>query len=181
VVWRERAQTKREDRKMMSANTWRAMGMLLIVVLLTGCGSGNSSMRATSHAENGGPAPVAVVGRYTVTLKRGDLPANTELAQSSLSWTLTIANSGGPNGGRAFTITNATQGVLESSSFRVEGTNILLHQEECTASGGEKLYDNEYSYKVTGQTLRFTTIKNQCSDRVAQTVLTSEPWTRIAG
>jgi hypothetical protein len=43
------------------------------------------------------------------------------------------------------------------------------------------LYDNEYAYKFVGRTLTFTAIKNRCRDHVSQTVLTSEPWTKISG
>ena len=82
------------------------------------------------------------------------------------------------NGGRAFSISNAKLGELQTSAFGVQGTDILLHNEECAAGGTERFYENEYSYTLAGKTLTFTTVKNQCRDHVAQTILTSEPWTK---
>ena len=35
-----------------------------------------------------------------------------------------------------------------------------------------------YSYTIKGDTLQITTVKNQCADRVAEIILTSEPWKR---
>lgn len=100
------------------------------------------------------------------------------MTDGSRIWKLTITNSGGVSGGRAFTLANAKLGELESSSFVVQGDKILLHGEECDAGGTQSLYDNEYGYTLVGQTLRFTTVTNRCSDRVASTILTSEPWTK---
>jgi hypothetical protein len=39
----------------------------------------------------------------------------------------------------------------------------------------DAFYDDEYSWKLDGSTLRLATVKNQCPDRVAQTILTSRP------
>ncbi len=39
-------------------------------------------------------------------------------------------------------------------------------------------YENEYRYKLSGKTLTFTKVKNQCPDEVALTILTSQPWTK---
>jgi hypothetical protein len=155
-----------------------ALGVVSILALATACGSSNSSSQGspTTRAQ----APGDLSGTYASVLKRSDLPNNLELRQSSLRWRLTIANSGGVNGGPAFTITNATQGVVETSPFAVQGTRILIRHEECTAGGGQRFYDNEYAYKLTGRTLTLTVIKNQCRDHVAKTVLTSEPWQKIS-
>lgn len=53
----------------------------------------------------------------------------------------------------------------------------LLH-EECAASGTEQFFDNTYSYEIQGDSLRITTVNNQCADQIAETILTSEPWTK---
>jgi hypothetical protein len=152
----------------------------MLVLLIAACGSSGSSRTTRPHPSSTdvAHAPSDLLGTYTTTLKRGDLPTKPprELTYGPRTWKLTIANSGGPNGSDAFTIANASLGPLESSPFSVQGNNILLHNEECDAGGTATFYDNEYSYKLTGQTLTLTTIKNQCSDQVTRTILTSEPW-----
>jgi hypothetical protein len=42
-----------------------------------------------------------------------------------------------------------------------------------------QFFDNTYSYQVQDGTLRITTVDNQCADRVAETILTSEPWAKL--
>jgi hypothetical protein len=93
-------------------------------------------------------------------------------------WKLTIANSGGSGSGRALTITNIKAGALEAPDFAVSGDTILLKHEECAAGGNEHFYDNEYRFTQSGKTLRVTKVSKKCPDRVAETVLTSEPWTK---
>jgi hypothetical protein len=143
-----------------------------------GCGSDDdSSKSATKPAEQA--APKELLGSYTTKLKPSDLPSNPpEELSGSTKWNLTIANSGGPNNGPAFTIADAGSNTLESSSFGVRGDRILLHREECAAGGTQRLYENEYRYQLRGKTLTFTTVKNSCSDNVAKTILTGEPWTK---
>jgi hypothetical protein len=57
-------------------------------------------------------------------------------------------------------------------------TGLRLVQEECAAGGDTQFFDNEYSYEVQGDTLIINVVTNQCADRVAQTILTSEPWSK---
>ena len=184
---REPGRRPRGAARMVLTTTGRTVLMVAVVVLSTGCGSSNR----TNHADNGLRSGVGdnLLGTYTTTLKPSDLheidraevcACSPELHQSSLTWKLEISNSGGTNGGSAFTIKNS-RGVLESSSFSVEATKILLRQEECTAGDREHLYNNEYGYRLAGRTLTFTTIRNRCRDRVAQTVLTSERWEKGSG
>jgi hypothetical protein len=118
------------------------------------------------------------VGSYSTKLKQSDLPANPppELTDGSLDWKLVVAKSGGQNGGPSLSLANGRLGSFESIGLGVQGSKVLLHREVCAAGGIQRLYDNQYAYKRTGSTLRFTAIKNQCSDRVVQTILTSERW-----
>ena len=95
-----------------------------------------------------------------------------ELHQSSPSYKLTIANTGGTNGGPALTITNATQGVFESAPFTVSGTTVFINGEECPEGGSVSLVNDQYAYKLVGTTLTFTTIKNRCRNPALQRVLT---------
>lgn len=72
------------------------------------------------------------------------------------------------------------QGNLEAPALRVEGDRLFLDHEECAAGGTEHFYDNEYSWKLAGEQLSLTTVTNQCGDRVAETILTSRPWTKTS-
>jgi hypothetical protein len=153
--------------------------------LLGGCGNGSSSSTHTSAlaAQRAPAVPAPLLGRYTATLQRSDLPANPppELTEGSRTWKLTVAPSGGIDNGPAITIANAKLGVLESSNFAAQAGTLLLRREDCEAGGNQHFYDNRYRYTMSGGTLRFTTISNGCKDRVAETILTSRPWHRTQG
>ena len=149
--------------------------------MLGGCGGASGAATRTSAPAARAPAvPATLVGRFTTTLRRSDLPANPppELTHGSSTWQLTVARSGGIDNGPAVTIANATLGVLESSNFAAQGGTVLLRHENCTAGGNWHFYDNRYRYTVSGGTLRFITVSNGCRDKVAQTILTSRPWHR---
>jgi hypothetical protein len=151
----------------------------VLVLLIAACGSsGSKSTRPNPPSPGLARAPSSLLGTYTTTLKPSDLPPKPrpELTQGSRTWKLTIANSGGINGGDAFRIANASLGEFEDSLFTVRRNAILLHNEECEAGNTATLLDNSYSYKLVGQTLTFRTIKNRCSDQVSRTILTSEAW-----
>jgi hypothetical protein len=150
--------------------------------MLGGCGGGSGDATHTSAPAARAPAvPANLVGRYTTTLRRSDLPAAAppELTDGSSTWQLTVARSGGIDNSPAVTIANAKLGVLESSNFAARGGTVLLRQEDCAAAGNQHFYDSRYRYTVSGGTLRFTTVSNGCKDKVAQTILTSRPWHRM--
>ena len=150
--------------------------------LLAACGGNSDEATQTgSHSAQPAPAvPAKLVGRYTTTLRRSDLPANPspELTSGSSEWQLTVARSGGVDNGPAVTIANAKLGVLESTNFAAKGSTVLLRREDCVTAGDQRFYDNRYRYTTSGATLHFTTVSNRCKDRVAETILTSRPWHR---
>jgi hypothetical protein len=157
-----------------------AVVLALFVMVCVSCGGGDSASPATSGAS---PAavPEALVGTYTTTLQQEDIPAEAPPELNDLNWTLRIGDKGGPDGGPFLAIDNPTLGNLEAPSLRVEGDRLVLHQEECAAGGTESFYDNEYRWKLTGTQLSISTVNNQCSDHVAETILTSRPWTKAPG
>ena len=128
------------------------VGVVLVVV---GCGASSSTTPAEPQQAPGTPGqpPSALWGTYSTTLKPTDLSHHPprELTDGSRTWELTITKSGGGNGGHAFTIANAKLGEFESSRFEIEGDTITLSREECDAGGSVKLYDNKYSYTLTGR------------------------------
>lgn len=165
------------------------IAVALGLALWAGCGS-NGSGESTGNVPPEsiqGPPPKALLGTYRVALKPGDLPPRPSpprerpLTESPPTWKLTIANSGGPTGGRDFAIssTDTALGLLEKSDFGVQGSLLALHQEECQGPQGYVFHENEYRWDLKGDTLRFRTISNSCPDRVAETILTSRTWSKV--
>ena len=156
-----------------------ALPVILLTITAGGCGSDDdkeSGSKAAAPSRAEGPPPADLLGTYAMTLKPSDLPPNPppELTDQAEKWTLEIANSGHPNGGRAFTIINNELGKLESSNFGVVGDRILLHDEECAVAAAP--VESEYRWRLGAKALRFTEVKNGCKDKVVLTLLTSEPW-----
>jgi hypothetical protein len=149
---------------------------------MVGCGDdsdeGSKGSESSAKKQSERPAPADLVGTYSMTLKRSDLPANPpeELTNQAEKWTLKIANTGGPNNGPALSLINDKLGQLESPRFGVTGNRILLHDEECAV--GPALVESEYTWRRSGKTLRFSAVKNGCKDKVALTLLTAEPWAK---
>jgi hypothetical protein len=138
-------------------------------------GGGGTSSSATSE----GAIPSELLGAWTTTLKETDLPADVppELANAA-KWRLEIAETGGTDNGPVLSIVNPDLGQLEGPTLDVAGNRLRLLQEECAASGDTQFFDNEYSYEVQGDILTVHVVKNQCPDRIAETILTSEPWSK---
>ena len=143
--------------------------LLLVSSALAGCGGGSDS-----------GVPEELIGTYTTTLEAADLPkpSQPEFVDGGLKWNMTIATSGGPDGGPVLELRSTEEGDLEGPSLSVDGDKLLLKNEECAQKVGYVFYDNEYSWKLDGSTLTLTAVKNQCPDRVAETILTSRPWTK---
>jgi hypothetical protein len=143
--------------------------LVVVLAAVSGCGSGG----------NDDGVPAELVGTYTTTLEQSDFAGNTAPELEAGEWKLVIATSGAPDGGPALSIRPSThEDALEAPGLTVDGDTLKLEQEECAAGGTLVFYDDEYSWKLDGSTLTLATVKNQCPDRVAQTILTSRPWTK---
>jgi hypothetical protein len=166
-------------RLIMRSRLWLGTAALLAVAGAVGCGGDSDSdagkKGAKTQAER--PAPPDLVGTYSRTLKRADLPANPppELTVRAERWSLKIANTGGPGNAPSLTLINDQLGVLEASRIGVIGNRILLHDQGCAAAAAT--VESEYMWKRSAQTLRFTVVKNGCKDKVALTLLTAGSWT----
>jgi len=138
---------------------------------LAGCGGGGDE-----------GVPAQLVGTYTTTLEAGDIPENPapELKNAAGEWELVIATSGAPDGGPALAINHPEEGNLEAPGLTVDGDQFLLEDEECAAGpdGSYAFYDNAYRWALDGSTLTLATVENECSDHVAETILTSNTWTK---
>jgi hypothetical protein len=159
----------------------------LVALSASACGGSGTPTAGTatsagtgSEASIAGAIPSELLGTWATTLKAADIPANApeELKNAATKWQLVIAQTGGTDNGPVLSIVNPELGQLEGPTLQVQGNQLKLLQEECAASG-EQFFDNAYSYQVQGGTLRITTVQNQCADRVAETILTSEPWTKL--
>ena len=137
---------------------------------------------ATTSAATERSVPEQLIGTWKTTLAPKDIPAGAppELTDGGREWELVIAETGAPDGGPVLSIASAEEGHLEGPALEVEDDRLLLKQEECAAGGTTKFYDNEYAYKVSGETLTITTVSNQCADRVAETILTSQSWRKAS-
>ena len=146
--------------------------MIIAVCALTGCGGGSSSDDIV---------PSQLVGTYTTTLSQNDIPADAPPYLEAGPWELVIATSGAPDGGPALAINHPTKGNLEAPGLTVDGDRFILEQEECGGIGAKTtttFHDNEYSWQLAGSTLTLTPERNDCADRVAETILTSQGWTK---
>ena len=150
-----------------------ALSALAAGILASGCGG--------DSPENSGAPPDELVGTYTTTLRASDVAGNDapELNAADGKWILRIGSTGGPDDGAFLAIDGARGDNLEAPSLRVEGDRLMLNDEECARpGGGYDFYDNEYTWSLNGDNLVIETVKNQCPDRVAETILTSRPWTK---
>ncbi len=136
----------------------------------------------TARVATEASVPAELVGTWRATLAPDDIPAEAppELTEGGRNWRLEIAETGGPDGGPVLSIVSTEIGHLEGPALEVRGDRLLLKQEECAAGGEITFYDNEYAYEVRGETLKITTVSNQCADHVAETILTSQPWRKVS-
>jgi hypothetical protein len=148
-----------------------------------GCGGDDenapSSSAATTTPQAVAPPPAALLGTYTTTLKRSDVPdpAPPEL-DGQYRWTLRITKDGGPDDKPALTIVKPPDDVLESSAMAATGDKLELSGEECAQTMGDSIVSSSYTWKAEGDTLRLTAVKRGCADKVAETILSAEPWKR---
>lgn len=148
-----------------------------------GCGGGDdkasSSSSATSTPQAVAPPPAELLGTYTTTLKRSDIPdpAPPEL-DGQYRWALRITQDGGPDDKPALTIVKPPDDVLESSPMAVTGDLLKLTGEECAQTMSGSPVSSSYTWKAEGGSLRLTAVKHGCADKVAETILSAEPWKR---
>ena len=135
---------------------------------LGGCGA--------SGDESALPADLA--GDYFTTLEPSDIPKDAEPELKPGLWELAIGELEGEEAGPFLTIRHPRESILEVSPVEVSGNVLKLTREACKQETGTAFYDNEYRWELSGSTLALTTVKDHCPDRVAETILTSRPWTK---
>jgi hypothetical protein len=156
----------------MTRNLVRSLVLLVaagtLALVVGGCGG--------SDSEEGVPSELA--GTYVTTLAASDLPANAPPELEAGRWELAIGALEGADKGSFLAINHPTEGTLEEPELTVDGDVLQLNDEECAQETGYVFYDNEYSWSLEGSTLTLATVKNDCPDRVAETILTSNAWTK---
>ena len=152
----------------------RADRLLLFVVaaaaaaVLAGCGGGGGSKEAT--ATSSAPAqmgPDALIGNYTTTLG----PSGPDLKEPN------------PPGRWGLLITSETeaffyppQGPSFPNPIEISKDRIIFSPDpECPTQEGVP-GEGTYKWRLSGDRLTFTEVKDTCGDRVF--VLTSKPWTK---
>ena len=159
-------------------------GAAALLLALGACGGDSDDVAKEAGggttAPETGLAPDELVGTWTTTIEDPGTDAPPELRDGGPSWVIRIGNTGGPDGGPSLAIDSADEafGNLEAPALHVEGDRLQLLNEVCAAGGEQKFYDNEYRWEISGGELRITTVANHCSDRVAETILTSRPLTK---
>jgi hypothetical protein len=141
---------------------------LVLALALSACGG--------SSSDEG--VPQELVGTYTTTLEASDIPANSAPELEAGPWNLAIGELEGADAGSFLAIDHPTNGTLEEPGLTIDGDVLKLNDEECAQTTGYAFYDNEYRFELSGSTLTLTTVKNECPDRVAETILTSNAWTK---
>jgi hypothetical protein len=143
-----------------------AIACLVAALGLAGCGGGDAGV------------PAELAGTYVTTLKATDLPANPPPELAAEKWELVIGQLEGADAGDFLALNGSDGETLEEPKLTVDGDALKLQDEECAQHTGYAFYDNEYRWELSGSTLTLTTVKNDCPDRVAETILTSRPWTK---
>jgi hypothetical protein len=156
-------------------------GLVLALAALAGCGGDSNPTTST-----GGPPPAKLFGTYTSTLKPGDLPQPVPAAlKPPLAWRLKIERSpvGEAGHGPHMLIFSPQHYVQEEPRLSVSGDTLNLSHEPCPKpNGGSRVVTryvtSAYRWQLRGKTLRLTVTKPGCFDKVARTILASEPWKR---
>ena len=155
--------------------------LLALALVPAACG-GSDEQAATTTARTATAAtpatiPPALVGTWTTTLRRSEVPRPFALNNP---FSVKITRDGGVDGAPAFTLADATETIEgEVSTPAFSGDTVTLRHEGCFVEGvGYRFYDNVYRYAVSGDTLRFTVVRNACKDRFAERVLTSRAFRR---
>jgi hypothetical protein len=167
------------------------VGMVFVAValiaLVAGCGGGEKKEKPAIPAEtpvNNPPvkaeksgASQELLGQYEVSIPLKDLPQDAPAIASATTdtWTVTLADTGGPGDGPAFSIANGQAPPIETSTFQVKGDRVILKDQTCTSG---KPVDSEWTYELSGERLTFSNPKDACSDGIAETILTTKPLTK---
>jgi hypothetical protein len=162
---------RRNGLAILSTAACRRLLMSVAAVLLSACGGGSNGDEAI---------PSELVGNSSMTLDQSDIPPNSPPELLSGEYELVIATEGAADGGPVLAINHSVEGNLEGPGLRIDDDRFVLEDEECAAGpdGSYAFYDNEYRWTLEDSTLTLATVKNECPDRVAETILTSNSWTK---
>jgi hypothetical protein len=152
--------------------------LALTVAACGGSGESASTTTTVARAPAAHPrVPPEMLGTWSTTLRKGDIPAKFALDNP---FTVRITRDGGIDNAPAFTIADGKETLEGEVSTPVfAGDTVTLKQEGCFTDGvGYRFHDNVYRYALSGDTLRFTVVRNACKDRFAERVLTTRTFRR---
>lgn len=152
--------------------------VLALALVPAACG-GSGETTATAPATKSRPAaiPKELVGTWKTTLRKSDAPPKLQLNNP---FSVTIASDGGIDNAPSITLADSDEALEgETSTPLFKGDTVTLRHEGCLTEGADyRFYDNVYRYTVSGDTLRFSVVKNACPDRHAEAILTSRVFRR---
>jgi hypothetical protein len=157
------------------------ISVLALALVPAACGGSDEPSATTTARPVASEKPAAIphelVGTWTTKLRTGDVPAKFQLANP---FSVTISPNGGVDGAPSLTLADSQEPLEgETSTPVVTGDTITLRHEGCFVEGsGYRFYDNVYRYAISGDRLSFTVVKNACKDRLAESILTTRPFTR---
>ena len=128
---------------------------------------------AAAAAETRRTRAAEVTGTWVTKLEAGDLPAHPPPELQAGKREIVIEELEGGDAGSFLAIHHPTDGVLVEPGLTVDGDVLEPDDEECAEMTGYAFYDNEYRRELSGSRLTLTTVKTDCPDRVAETILTS--------
>lgn len=148
-------------------------GLLALSLLLTGPGAafGQDESDATPSADDGEMAAQGaadeLLGVFTVTITRGDLPIGLAGGPSLLGqWSLSLEDDG------TYSFQRQDVGVVASGAFEVDGERVTLTEETgllpCIATGadgGDAAAEASYRWELDDDALTLTPIEEGCRNR----------------
>jgi hypothetical protein len=155
--------------------------VLVVALAPAACGGSDEPSAATGGSRPAAATPAALpdelVGTWITTLRKADAPPKLALRNP---FRVIIARDGGIDDGPSFTIADSEEALEgETSTPRFDGDTITLRGEGCFVEGvGYRFHDNVYRYELSGEKLTFTVVKNACTDRHAESILTSRAFKR---
>jgi hypothetical protein len=169
----------------LNARPILAVSLATAGMVATGCGgashakpSGAPAQAASTNPTKAAPPPAELVGQYTTTLKKSDLPADTPVELGGrYGYLMTVRKDGGVDDAPTLGVVIASprSDAFIRGGLSVSGATLTLTDEACAVEP-VGVVNSTYGWKLTGTMLRITTVKDGCTDKVFDSILTSRPW-----
>jgi hypothetical protein len=166
----------------MTARRLTVPAVVVLAVVAGACGGSKSDSAKPrlkpAAAAPPQPPPRELMGTWVTKLRSRDVPPQMKLDNP---YTVTVSPHGGVDNAAVFQIANGSEPLEgESATPVINGDQITLRHEGCFVEhSGYRFDDNVYRYRISGDRLTFTVVKNSCKDRHAEAILTSHSFKRV--